>query len=464
MAVKDMFENLKKSLDEKREEMYYERDARFLRREAKKISALKSDKEFQDGILFPNLAYYIDFNELSKERTLMVLHTCPKAIMNIDHPDKDMQMEAVTREGYAIAFIEDPDKEVQVAAVTHSPEALFDIKDPCREACLAAVSRNGMLVRRIPEEKLDKEMILTAIRQNPGAILELEKRGIKTDRDMWMTALRRDGSLIEKYNIDALKAAYLQKSAKEEMAKPLPDKELQIVAVRSSRMAVKYIDNPDFDVLMEAVTADPRSVMYMKEPLPKKVLETAEKDIMENPFSYTSGFSDREFFFKTSEHPDLTSMVERSLEMACIELERHGLSYADEKICVWCCGKGIDIEPSGKDEAVVYFNNKKLNENAHNMMPGSVFTGQRAEMYFFKKEKDNTISLYQIVNEKTSPKGPYKANVIGTGMTMGEAFRLLEDRLPPVRNMEEAERRKDIVTAVEEDMSSIGPKDRNIAK
>ena len=266
-----------------------------------------------------------------------------------------------------------------------------------------------------------------------------------------MAALRGDGTLIEDYNSKVT-------------AKPLPDKELQIVAVRSSRMAVKYIDDPDFDVLMEAVTADPRSVMYMKEPLPKKVLETAEKDIMENPFAYTGGFSDRDFFFKTSEHPDLTSMVERGLEKACEEFEKQGLSYADEKICVWCCGKGIDIEPSGKDEAVVYFNNKKLNENAHNMMPGSVSTGQKAEMYFFKKEKDNTISLCQIVNEKTSPEGPYKARVIGTGMTMGEAFRLLEDRLPPVRNMEEAERRKDIVTAVEEDMSGIGPKNKDIAK
>lgn len=451
MAVKDMLKNLKKSLDEKREERLYEKDARFLRREAKRVSALKSDKEFQDGILLPGLAYYIDFNGLSKDRTLMVLHVCPDAIMNIDHPDKDMQMKAVTRDGYAISFIENPDESVQIAAVTRSPEALFNIKDPCREACLAAVSKNGMLIGRIPEEKLDKEMILAAIRQDPRAILELEGRKIKPDRDMWMAALRGDGTLIEDYNSKVT-------------AKPLPDKELQIVAVRSSRMAVKYIDDPDFDVLMEAVTADPRSVMYMKEPLPKKVLETAEKDIMENPFAYTGGFSDRDFFFKTSEHPDLTSMVERGLEKACEEFEKQGLSYADEKICVWCCGKGIDIEPSGKDEAVVYFNNKKLNENAHNMMPGSVSTGQKAEMYFFKKEKDNTISLCQIVNEKTSPEGPYKASVIGTGMTMGEAFRLLEDRLPPVRNMEEAERRRDIVTAVEEDMSSIGPKNKDIAK
>ena len=464
MAVKDMFENLKKSLDEKREEMYYERDARFLRREAKKISALKSDKEFQDGILFPNLAYYIDFNELSKERTLMVLHACPKAIMNIDHPDKDMQMEAVTREGYAIAFIEDPDKEVQVAAVTHSPEALFDIKDPCREACLAAVSRNGMLVRRIPEEKLDKEMILTAIRQDPRAILELEKRGIKTDRDMWMTALRGDGSLIEKYNIDALKAAYLQKSAEEEIAKLLPDKEMQLAAVRSSREAVKYIKDPDPDVLMEAVTADPHSIMYMKEPVPKEVLEIVEKDIIENPFEYTGGFSDRDFFFNAHEHPELAAIVEKGLDEVCEEFGEKGLSYIDEKICVWCEGKGVDIEPSGKDEAVVYFNGRKLRENAHNMMPGHAFSGQEAEMYFFKKGEDNTVSLYQIVNEKTSPEGPYKANVIGTGLTMSEAFRLLEDRLPPVRSMEEAERRKEIVTAVEEDMSGIGPKDKNIAK
>ena len=176
MAVKDMLKNLKKSLDEKREERLYEKDARFLRREAKRVSALKSDKEFQDGILLPGLAYYIDFNGLSKDRTLMVLHVCPDAIMNIDHPGKDMQMKAVTRDGYAISFIENPDESVQIAAVTRSPEALFNIKDPCREACLAAVSKNGMLIGRIPEEKLDKEMILAAIRQDPRAILELEGR------------------------------------------------------------------------------------------------------------------------------------------------------------------------------------------------------------------------------------------------------------------------------------------------
>ena len=87
---------------------------------------------------------------------------------NIKYPTKEMQLEAVKRDGYSIQFILNPDKEVQLAAVERNGQSIQYIFNPDKEIQLAAVKQNGSSIQFIPNPS--KEVQLATVKQDGYSI------------------------------------------------------------------------------------------------------------------------------------------------------------------------------------------------------------------------------------------------------------------------------------------------------
>ena len=153
--------------------------------------------------------------------------------MLINHgiiPSRDVQEEAIARDGISIQYLENPNERLQLAAVKNAGRAILFILragiKPSHAVQLAAVTQDGLALDYILQDK------------------------IKPEYDVLLAAVTQDGRAIE----------YIQN----------PDERLQIAAAKRNSGALKLLMkagiSPSYAVQLASVTHDPWSIKYLKNP------------------------------------------------------------------------------------------------------------------------------------------------------------------------------------------------------
>jgi DUF971 family protein len=189
-------------------------------------------------------------NYIKLDITKNKIYDNPKLIAFVKNPDKDVQLAAVKKTGYAIRNIENPDKDVQLAAVNQNGNAIQYIKNPEKDVQLTAVNKNGYAIDYIKNP--EKDVQLAAVNQNGYAIKYIKN----PDKDVQLAAVNEDG-----YAIRLIKN---------------PEKDVQLAAVNRDGNAIQYIENPDKDVQLTAVKRNGNAIQYIENP-DKDVIEFVRK-------------------------------------------------------------------------------------------------------------------------------------------------------------------------------------------
>ncbi len=244
------------------------------------------------------------------EEQCEVLKLRGNAIQFIDNPTEEQQLLAVTQNGYAIKYIPNPAYKVQEMAFSHQatavqfvanpatdlleaaflkdPNVLQFIKNPTYEQKLSAIRRKGGTIQYITDPSA--ELIDMAITQNPISISYLTK----PDNNLILFAIRRNPRSVKviinkiprDLQIEALKCkGQLIKYIKN------PDTELIEIALQSDPQAIQYIQNPSIEAQMAAVGKSSSLVKYVDTSIPAVQVAIVEKKRdnifdLKNPSSY----------------------------------------------------------------------------------------------------------------------------------------------------------------------------------
>ena len=221
--------------------------------------------------------------------------------------DKEVVMTAVNQNGLALQYASPAMRaniDVLRIAIRH-PQALQYAIHPDRQIILTVVSKDGLSLAYVPGVT-DKDILLTAVRQNASALHYVDKQ----DKEIVMTAVNKNGMALE-YASDAFR----------------DDKEVVMAAVRQNGTALKYASDAlraNEEVVLTAVLQDGKAIHHTTlNRNPKIVLyasvnghhATADEIKMVMPFAATYVPSEEdtelvEYFIDRSKRPKMMKTVE----------------------------------------------------------------------------------------------------------------------------------------------------------
>lgn len=230
-----------------------------------------------------------------------------------------------------------------------------------------------------------------------------------------------------------------------------PDKDLQLMAVRSDGRAIRFIKDPDIDVKLEAVRQNPEAVLDIHKegaPLDKEIIEEMKKD----PLDYEFVMESEEF----RGEKDVLEMLEGCMTDAYEQMEAEGLAYADDDICVVRVDGKADIKEGPDGMVQIKFHDPRMQKNLEKMTPEkeeetpfarrSGKGKEKAKTYFVEKQPDGFVNLYGGSGKLKD--GSYHAAVIEKDLLIGEALDRIEKGLPDVKTLDGAKRAGEMRTSV----------------
>ncbi len=177
-----------------------------------------------------------------KALQMQVIRTNPEAILTLEHPDPDVQVELFRIHRDIARRIENPCIELQRLFVAEDPSYLKTIANPDPGLLNECLSNNGLLISSIEHPTIEQALI--AVRQNGYAYRFLPKELLT--EEVKMAAVEQ-----------APKVASLLKN---------PSPEIQIAACRLDPNVMLLIDKPTLSAQMAAVNRKPELVLSMKNP------------------------------------------------------------------------------------------------------------------------------------------------------------------------------------------------------
>lgn len=231
----------------------------------------------KDTVLFHNDTIHIsDISDMSYDDQCELLRIKGNAIQYLQNPTIEQQVIAVRQNGYAIRHIEKPSYKVQETAFSTSPtsvqfvdapyeellERAFEkdpnvlpfIKSPTYAQKKSAVSRKGATIQYIKNPTA--ELIDIAITQNPRAVGHIDN----PNNEILLRAIRHNPSSVKN------------------IISRIP-RRLQIMALELKGLLIKYIPNPDAELIDIALKNDPSAIKYVENPS----IEQQVKVISSNP-------------------------------------------------------------------------------------------------------------------------------------------------------------------------------------
>ncbi len=204
-----------------------------------------------------------NINDFTYKEQCEILKLRGNSIQYIKNPSEEQQILAITQNGYAIKYIPNPAYKIQQIAFSHQatavqfvanpasdlletafmkdPNVLQFIKNPTYEQKLSAVTRKGGTIQYIKDPSA--ELINIAITQNPISISYLTK----PSNNIILSAIRRNPRSVKV------------------IINKIP-RELQIEALKQKGQLIKYIKNPDAELVEISLQSDPRAIQYVKNP------------------------------------------------------------------------------------------------------------------------------------------------------------------------------------------------------
>ena len=143
------------------------------------------------------------------------------------------------------------------------PSLFQYMKDPSNEMCLYALKEDGSNLQYVvknPSVKLTSEMIYTAVSNYPAAIFDVPVE--MRDNAIKEFAFDRDPTLIK--NFTNVRKEYINRKIKEDPS------------------FIRFLNDPDEDLVCKAIENDPNYCVYVKKFTPriKKLIETIYPDII----------------------------------------------------------------------------------------------------------------------------------------------------------------------------------------
>ena len=143
------------------------------------------------------------------------------------------------------------------------PSLFQYMKDPSNEMCLYALKEDGSNLQYVvknPSVKLTSEMIYTAVSNYPAAIFDVPVK--MRDNAIKEFAFDRDPTLIK--NFTNVRKEYINRKIKEDPS------------------FIRFLNDPDEDLVCKAIENDPNYCVYVKKFTPriKKLIETLYPDII----------------------------------------------------------------------------------------------------------------------------------------------------------------------------------------
>ena len=143
------------------------------------------------------------------------------------------------------------------------PSLFQYMKDPSNEMCLYALKEDGSNLQYVvknPSVKLTSEMLYTAVSNYPAAIFDVPVE--MRDNAIKEFAFDRDPTLIK--NFTSVRKEYINRKIKEDPS------------------FIRFLNDPDEDLVCKAIENDPNYCVYVKKFTPriKKLIETLYPDII----------------------------------------------------------------------------------------------------------------------------------------------------------------------------------------
>ena len=143
------------------------------------------------------------------------------------------------------------------------PSLFQYMKDPSNEMCLYALKEDGSNLQYVvknPSVKLTSEMIYTAVSNYPAAIFDVPVE--MRDNAIKEFAFDRDPTLIK--NFTNVRKEYINRK------------------IREDPSFIRFLNDPDEDLVCKAIENDPNYCVYVKKFTPriKKLIETLYPDII----------------------------------------------------------------------------------------------------------------------------------------------------------------------------------------
>ena len=143
------------------------------------------------------------------------------------------------------------------------PSLFQYMKDPSNEMCLYALKEDGSNLQYVvknPSVKLTSEMIYTAVNNYPAAIFDVPVE--MRDNAIKEFAFDRDPTLIK--NFTNVRKEYINRK------------------IREDPSFIRFLNDPDEDLVCKAIENDPNYCVYVKKFTPriKKLIETLYPDII----------------------------------------------------------------------------------------------------------------------------------------------------------------------------------------
>ena len=186
----------------------------------------------------------------------------PRLIKRIKNPSEQLQIVAVTQNGYSIQFIENPSEQVQLAAVQQSGYAISYIKNPSEEVQLAAVQQNAYAIYYV--QNPTEQVQLAAVNQDGDAIQHIEN----PSEQVQLAAVQQNGDAIQ-YIVnpsEQLQIAAVTQNGNAIIFIENPSEQVQLAAVKQHGEAIRYIETPSEQVQLAAVQQNGWSIQYIKNP------------------------------------------------------------------------------------------------------------------------------------------------------------------------------------------------------
>ena len=143
------------------------------------------------------------------------------------------------------------------------PSLFQYMKDPSNEMCLFALKEDGSNLQYVvknPSVKLTPEMLYTAVNNYPAAIFDVPVE--MRDNAIKEFAFDRDPTLMK--NFTNIRKEYINRKIKEDPS------------------FIRFLNDPDEDLVCKAIENDPNYCVYVKKFTPriKKLIETLYPDII----------------------------------------------------------------------------------------------------------------------------------------------------------------------------------------
>ena len=169
---------------------------------------------------------------------------------------KHIVLETVRQNGLALKFVSSEmiDREIALEAVKQNGLALefvpSEIMD--KEIVLEAVRQNGLALKFVPSEMIDKEIVLEVVRQNGLALKFVPSEMI--DKEIALEAVRQNGLALEFVPSEIM------------------DEEIALEAVRQNGLALKFVLSKvmNGNIAAQGIKQNIEALKYLKEYLSNK--------------------------------------------------------------------------------------------------------------------------------------------------------------------------------------------------